>query len=280
MKLEILGSGGGEGYPAAFCGCDHCNAARKAGGKSLRSLSQSCIDRELMIDLPADTHAHTRASGINLGEIENLLITHTHADHYIPQLFDIRAEGFAHKLKYKVMNVIGNSDVKAFFDGVFAYFPISPNARDNLNFIEAVPLHKMRVGRYDVTPLHANHALEQLSLNYIIEDGKSSLLYLIDSGLPLPETMEYLASLKRSFDCVVMDGTMGNCPLGTYPQHMGFAENVILKEKLLECGSACADTRFIVTHITHNHAGLHEEIEKTLSPHGILTAYDGMTVEF
>ena len=50
MEIKILGSGGGEGYPALFCGCEHCNAARKAGGKSLRSLSQTLIDGKLLID--------------------------------------------------------------------------------------------------------------------------------------------------------------------------------------------------------------------------------------
>ena len=31
MKIKILGSGGGEGYPATFCGCDHCNTAIRKG---------------------------------------------------------------------------------------------------------------------------------------------------------------------------------------------------------------------------------------------------------
>ena len=75
MKIKILGSGGGEGYPALFCGCAHCNAARKAGGKSLRSLSQTLIDGKLLIDLPADTHMHFMGNGLNLGDIEHLLIT-------------------------------------------------------------------------------------------------------------------------------------------------------------------------------------------------------------
>ena len=39
MKIKILGSGGGEGFPAAFCSCEHCETARKIGNKSLRTLS-------------------------------------------------------------------------------------------------------------------------------------------------------------------------------------------------------------------------------------------------
>lgn len=43
MELKILGSGGGEGYPALFCECDHCKAARKAGGKS--TTMRACTKR-------------------------------------------------------------------------------------------------------------------------------------------------------------------------------------------------------------------------------------------
>ena len=82
MRIEILGSGGSEGYPALFCGCEHCNSARKAKGKSLRSLSQTFIDDRLLIDLPPDTHMHFMQNGINFGDIENVLITHVHDDHY------------------------------------------------------------------------------------------------------------------------------------------------------------------------------------------------------
>ena len=73
MKIKILGSGGGEGYPATFCTCEHCEEARKVKGKSLRSLSQTFINDDLLIDFPLDTDAHTVKYGINLGKIENIL---------------------------------------------------------------------------------------------------------------------------------------------------------------------------------------------------------------
>ena len=69
MKIKILGSGGGESFPASFCCCAHCEEARKAGGKSLRSLSQTLIDDDLLIDFPSDTDAHCREYNINLGRI-------------------------------------------------------------------------------------------------------------------------------------------------------------------------------------------------------------------
>ena len=39
-------------------------------------------------------------------------------------------------------------------------------------------------------------------------------------------------------------------------------------------------TIFVVNHFSHNGGALHEEMEQAMAPHGILVAYDGMTVEF
>ena len=69
MKIKILGSCGGENFPASFCCCEHCEMARRAGGKSLRSLSQTLIDGDLLIDFPSDTDDHCRRFGVNLGKI-------------------------------------------------------------------------------------------------------------------------------------------------------------------------------------------------------------------
>lgn len=280
MKLKILGSGGGEGYPAVFCGCMHCQKARQAGGKNLRTLSQALIDDSLVIDLPADTHMHVLTDRINLGDVENILITHTHADHYYPNIFELRGGVFAHNLKYKQVRIYGNAQVKSLFESIYSHYPIDKDIKSNIIFINLTPYRSVKIGKYTVTPLHANHAPDQTSLNYIVEDGKSSLLYLLDSGVPTEETFAYMAASGKRFDCVVADGTMGECAQGTYVYHMGFQENISLKERLLSAGNIKDETKFVVSHITHNDAGLHEEIEERFNPYGISVAYDGMELKF
>jgi len=276
MKIKILGSGGGEGYPALFCSCKHCEAARKAGGKSLRSLSQTLVDGKLLLDFPADTLAHFRQNGLNLGDIEHLLITHVHDDHYCPNLFSSRGTDFAPVLAHEKIHVYGNADAKRLFDGYYKLFPIREEIRGNIVIHTLQPFESMEIGGYKVTPLKANHAPEQIALNYIIDDGKSALLYLLDSGYPTEETLNFIAEYPRKFSCVVMDSTMG---VNYYVHHMNFEQNVQLKNKLCETGVADEKTKFIIAHITHNHAGLHEEIERYFQASGIGVAYDGMTIE-
>ena len=59
-----------------------------------------------------------------------------------------------------------------------------------------------------------------------------------------------------------------------------FEENKILKKELISLKIANEDTIFIASHITHNKAGSHEEIEKIFDGTGIIVAYDGLEVEF
>ncbi len=276
MKIEILGSGGGEGYPASFCGCGHCMAARKAGGKSLRSLSQTLIDGKLLIDLPADTHMHFMQSGINFGDIENVLITHVHDDHYCPNILSTRGTDFAPVLNCGGLHIYGNADAERLFDGYYKLFPIRDEIRKNIVFHTLTPFQKMNIGGYSVTPLKANHAPEQVALNFIIDDGKKAVLYLLDSGYPVDETLHFIINYGKKFDCVVMDGTMGG---NYYAYHMNFEQNKRLKYALDGAGATDKNTKFIVSHITHNHAGLHEEVEAVFKDSGIVPAYDGMNIE-
>lgn len=277
MNIQILGSGGGEGYPALFCNCRHCMAARQAGGKSIRSLSQTLVDGRLLIDLPADTSAHFRQLGRSLGEMEHLLITHVHGDHYCPGLLETRGTDFAPVLGVRQLHVYGNTDVERLFQGYYALFPIREEIRREIVFHTLAPFQSERIDGYQVTPLKANHAPEQTALNYIIDDGKSALLYLLDSGFSTEETLAFLGSYPRKFDCVVMDGTMG---FSYYVYHMNFQQNMELKNRLMELGAADGETRFVVAHITHNHAPLHEEIEAHFQKSGIEIAYDGVAIDF
>ncbi len=276
MKIEILGSGGGEGYPASFCGCGHCMAARKAGGKSLRSLSQTLIDGKLLIDLPADTHMHFMQSGINFGDIENVLITHVHDDHYCPNILSTRGTDFAPVLNCRELHIYGNADAERLFDGYYKLFPIREEIRKNIVFHTLTPFQKMNIGGYSVIPLKANHAPEQVALNFIIDDGKKAVLYLLDSGYPVDETLDFIINYGKKFDCVIMDGTMGG---NYYVYHMNFEQNKRLKNALDGAGATDKNTKFIVSHITHNHTGLHVEVEAVFKDCGIVPAYDGMNIE-
>jgi phosphoribosyl 1,2-cyclic phosphate phosphodiesterase len=275
MKIKILGSGGGEGFPAPFCCCEHCETARKMGGKSLRTLSQTINDDELLIDLPYDTNAHCLRFNVNLGKIENIIITHSHSDHYEPSLLALRGGFNAHNMKFPVLNVCGPADLKPLCDKI----KIPENIISNIRFKVLKPYEKVEIGSFSVTPIIAFHATTLGSLNYIIEKDSKTILYLLDSGYPTEETFDFLKGLNKVFDFVVMDGTMGVAPPLSYVYHMGFEENKILKSKLIKQGIANNNTRFVTNHITHNKAEYHEKTEEIFYGTEIEVAFDGMEIE-
>ena len=279
MKITILGSGGGEGFPAAFCGCDHCNAARAVGGKSIRTLSQTLINGDLLIDFPVDTRIHALNVGANLGDVSNILVTHTHSDHFVPQELNCRGSCYAHNIKSETVTLWGSSDVKRAYDSVFSVYNIAESVAKNILFSEFLPYESREVGDYTVTPLPARHAKELTPYNYVISDGKKTLLYLLDTGYPTDETLEFIRNNVSHADCVIMDATMGVMPPSSYYGHMGFDENKMLKEYLVSVGVATDGTVFVADHITHNKAETHEKIEEIFDGTGILVAYDGLVVE-
>ena len=142
-----------------------------------------------------------------------------------------------------------------------------------------MPQKTVSIGGYEITPIKALHSPELGSLNYIIEQGDTSLLYLVDSGYPTAETLTYLKGLGKIFDLIIMDGTMGVAPPQNYIYHMGYEENKTLKNELEQLKIADAHTRFVVTHITHNKSEYHEKVEAIFAGTGIEVAYDGFELE-
>lgn len=95
MKIRYLGTAATEGFPAAFCNCKSCTAARKDISKELRTRSQMLIDTELMIDFPPESYYHAMRFGIDLSAVRTLLVTHSHTDHFYAQEFVNRGYKFA-----------------------------------------------------------------------------------------------------------------------------------------------------------------------------------------
>ena len=48
MEIQYLGTAAAEGYPALFCSCDICKKARNAGGREIRTRTQSVVDNKIL----------------------------------------------------------------------------------------------------------------------------------------------------------------------------------------------------------------------------------------
>ncbi len=278
MKIKYLGTAAAEGVPALFCHCEVCRKSREAGGRNIRSRSQSIIDDRLLIDFSADTFWHSIRNGLDLISINSCLITHAHEDHLYPPDIPMRIPGYAHFGDRAVtpLNFYGSDTTLQWIRNLAEY--------DELISKNVIALHPVRpyepfeVEGYTVTALKADHDQKTDPFIYIISDGKKSLLYAHDTGYFLDETWEYLERTKPVFDFVSLDctGMLENYRKG----HMGLASDTETKERMLAEGLATEKTVFCCHHFSHNGLATHDEFVPIAAEKGFLVSYDSMEYEF
>lgn len=275
MEILYMGTAAAEGYPALFCECERCKAARKLKGKNIRSRSQALIDGKILIDFNADSLWHSVKYNIDLTYIKTLLITHVHDDHLYPCDLSVRREGFAHLENCEKLNIYGSCDIIELLNDPEV---VGQNGCYGCELNTVQPYKPFCAEGYKITALKAEHGTPNPYL-YLIEKNGKALLYAHDTGLFPEETLDYLKKNNVKLDLVSLDCTEGNGGIG-YPQHMNLERDIVTKDKLTEIGAADAETVFILNHFSHNGAGsLYDEFLPVARENGFDVSYDGMKVE-
>ena len=274
MKLKYLGTAAAEGLPGIYCECDNCKKARKLGGKNIRSRSQALIDGKLLIDFPCDTYWHFIQNNISMTNVRNVLITHTHSDHFYIKDF---GNFMPH---YSVLDdpdtpftVYGSEDVKE----QLPYF--CEKSKGRFDCVQIAPFEPFKVLDYTVTAIKAKHGTAHPYLYIIEKDGKS-MLYAHDTGFLPEESFEYLKNQGKKFDFVSLDCTEGNREELNYDHHLCLGWNKKFREQFIENGLADKNTVFCLNHFSHNGTdSCYDDFSKIAAKDGFLTSYDGMEIE-
>ncbi len=278
MKLTYLGTAAAEGWPALFCRCEYCVKALERGGKNLRSRSQALVNDDLLIDFPADSFSHMQQNGLNFSAVKDLLVTHSHMDHFSPTDLHLRSTSYyAHNLTTPHLTLHGNERVMKLLERE----RITREEEPNDTGITAVLVEAYKpftAGKYRVTALPAFHAMNEKAFVYLIEDGEKTLLYLHDTGELFDEVYEYLAANKVKADLISYDCTYVALPSGG--GHMGLDSCPKVRARLASIGVAHENTVHVINHFSHNGKLIHDELEPAAKELGFLTSYDGMVVEF
>lgn len=269
MKITYLGTAAAEGFPAVFCNCKHCIDARKLGGKNIRTRSQAIINEDLLLDLPADTYSHFLNNGIQGDLIENLLVTHSHSDHFYMKELSMRSGAFAKNMRVPTLNVYCGQ-------GVYNKFSKETPVNIAVNKIETfIPVN---IGNYRVTSFPANHFYGDDARFYLIE-GNKTVLYAHDTGFFYDEVFDYFQKNKVKLDLISMDCTNIDIPIEDIHPHMGIANINRLVEKLTAMNVIDEKTIKVINHFSHNARPIHHELEERVKDYGYIVSYDGLTVE-
>lgn len=272
MKLTFLGTGAAEGIPSPFCDCPTCEHARAYGGRNIRKRQSVLLNSDLLIDLGPDIFTSCAQLSLSLCEVNHLLVTHSHLDHFDPTNLKLRAKAFRLATELPEMTMIAGPSVWALWD--------SSGGSDQQAGIKRMPIlpgRAVQLGGYSVRSIEATHnSRVGDAMNYVIDDGTAALLYASDSGLYSEETWGQLAGLN--LDAVVLEGTIWTRPSGR--EHLNEGDFRLMLERLREIGAVTDRTVVIATHFSHQGAALHEELDERVRKLGAICAYDGFTVSF
>ena len=278
MKIRYLGTAAAEGFPAVFCNCEYCRAARADLVRERRTRSQALIDDVLLIDFPPDTYFHALEYGVDLSAVRALLVTHSHTDHFYAQEFVNRGYKFASGMREPVLDIYGNDEVRAVFEEGTRR-ELRSDVAKGLRFHPVAHFSAFEAAGFSVLALPAAHTPKEDALLFAVSKGGKTLLYMNDSGLPHEELYAFLAEKGVCADMVSLDCTLADGAPSPSGRHMGFAENEAVREKLVKYGVVRADAKYYVTHFSHNCAPLRSRIAAEAAKRGFIAAYDGLTVE-
>jgi len=280
MNLRFLGTSAGELYPGIWCRCRRCESARRLGGRNLRQSASALVDGNTLIDFPPEIVSQGWKWGVDFSALTTLLITHSHADHFLPYLLRWRArpdvlsedpppvKSAPRFTPLPTLHVYGNAAVEA---RLRAELGGDPSWCD-VEFTRVQAFLPFRAGDLTVTPVAANHDLgREEAFNFVVEGRGATIFYGLDSDFPLPETWE--AFTAHRFDLMIFEATFG---LGDGRNHMNFARLRHTAGRIRESNLIREGGTLVASHFSPHHCPDHEQCEQLLRPHGVGAAYDGM----
>ena len=231
--------------------------------KDARRSSSLLINRHVLIDCGDHVPESLQIQGIPFADVDILLLTHLHGDHYCPANIRTLADGAARKLQ------------------VFAHRSALNRLKKDLEGanveIRALSYCKVRKlsGGLTVTALPANHTC--CPSHYLIEDGEKSVYYATDGAWIMYDAFYYLR--KKKLDVCILDATVGD-----YEGDFRVAEHnsipmIRLMLQSLYQASVCDDhTRILLSHIAPSLHESHESTRLRLAEEKMEPAYDGMEI--
>ncbi len=232
----------------------------------VRRMSSVIINDTLLVDAAPSTFRYFKYLGGNEADITNMLLTHSHLDHFY--LDDVA--GFA---KDHTINVWCN-------EGVIEKF--KDTEIKNVKFCPLKAFEKTEIDGVSVVALPANHDVEdsnETSYHYIIESDGKKLFYGCDGGWFLNKTWDYLR--ERVLDCIVLDCTCGEME-DEYNWRLGSHNDITMLKYLVKNmrmrGVLPENSVVIASHIAKTLHKSKEDTEQILAKENIVAAYDGMVI--
>jgi phosphoribosyl 1,2-cyclic phosphate phosphodiesterase len=235
----------------------------------MRARAAALVNRDLLIDLGPDMVSAANRQGLYLGDVESVVITHRHSDHWLPDNLRWREPGFA-ATPVAPLTIYGPADALA---DVASYI----DRATDLQLHVVTGGDQWQAGGYQITAVPATHGGGTLeALLYVIDDGTRRLFYATDTSSLSDEAWSLLASLGP-MDLILLDETAGLGSGGS--GHHGLEKFLDTRAHMLESGVMSPDTILFAHHFSHNGGLTHAELVERLDPYGVAVSYDGLILD-
>lgn len=291
MPSVFLGTGAAELYPNPFCACPVCSRARQSQETRLRSAF--LLDPQTMIDFGPDVCAASQRCRTPLDQVEHVLVTHTHEDHFSDATFSVLTMTKLCRPIHFYISEQGLAWVDrlmaetAHIPGTFGNILSTLKDRGCAEFHSMKPYQPYEIAGKQVTALATNHQAYgpgETARNYLVDWARGRWLYACDTGLYGQETLDFLedwAKSRHALDVMVTEGTMGSI---RQDDHSGHMDGYLLCRQLTalrDRGVVDENTRVYVTHINQVQEFSHAEYQDFLDRHApvrAIVAHDGMRI--
>lgn len=279
FEVLFLGTGNASGIPSPFCSCDICKEALMQKNKNFRTRSSVLINDNILIDVSPDIMYQCVRESIDLLDLEHILITHTHSDHFsVQELFH---SAITKSMEFNQMCIMLSKQAFKNYLDMTAHASLNSYMKQGHNhqiiFKELGLETTYEIETFNVIPILSTHHVkdDEYAYNYIISKEDKYLLYGTDTGFYSHKTVNFLKNFK--FNVMVLDSNH-NMSKGNH-QHMGISDIVRLLDVFYENGTIDQNTTCYLTHISHigskNHDALNEAL-KSYDKCKVIMAYDGL----
>jgi phosphoribosyl 1,2-cyclic phosphate phosphodiesterase len=253
VKITFLGTGTSHGVPMIGCRCATCRSDDPRDRRLRPSIFVDADDgMKVLVDAGPDLR--TQALAHDLGRIDAIVFTHSHADHILG-IDEIRRYNHLYKTPMPCFAEAGTAaDIRRMF------FYIFDPATDKGGGVPQLEMFTIGgafcIGRTEIVPVPLMHGRRQ-----ILGLRLGRFAYLTDCN-QVPESS---MSLLRNLDVLVLDALRERA----HPTHFSLSEAIEVARRI-------APRQTYFTHMCHD---LQHAPTCARLPTGMALAYDGLVVE-
>lgn len=261
MEIILLGTGSADGWPSPFCRCDSCLAMREA--QEFRTPTSVLIDRRIWIDPGPEAARQALRAGVDLADVDTVLVGHAHSDHLAPEFLLHRSW-----VSDRPLTVYGPAAVIDLCRNWLA-----PDQTD-VELVEVTAGDEFSAGECQIKVLHAAHEAFGEAVLYAVAGAGRRVLYACDTG-PWAKGFLQLAAGQR-FDLVLLEQTFGDRADLAGDRHLGFDSFAKSLAELRSVGLIDSTTRVVGLHLSHHNG---PDVGERLAQFGAEVGFDGAVIE-